>query len=313
MVISYNFADGIFLEHIHKMITKHIVFSLLAFLALGVVTSCEKEQNYVPDPVVPEPDTPEPQSPTGTIAGLFSVSPNLQVYFSQGNLQYQASTDTWRFADNQYDFVGNANSNISNSYSGWIDLFGWGTGMNPANVGENYSAYGSFTDWGVNVISNGMGNSWRTLSIEEWMYVFEGRNTPSGILYVRARVCGVNGIILFPDDWDWSTVVLHGINSDTGVYANNVIDDAEAWTILFENNGAVFLPASGYRSGRYVYFNETDDGYWSSSYYIRPPMVSILIQNVSVQAVGAGVIVAKVCASFAMLLSLFVANDESYL
>ena len=63
--------------------------------------------------------------PVGAINGLFTInSSGDQVYFSQGNLQYQASTDTWRFAENQYDIIGNANSNISPTYDGWIDLFG---------------------------------------------------------------------------------------------------------------------------------------------------------------------------------------------
>ena len=43
----------------------------------------------------------------GMLNGMFSVSNNTKVYFSQGNLQYQASTDTWRFATNQWDYVVN--------------------------------------------------------------------------------------------------------------------------------------------------------------------------------------------------------------
>jgi len=59
-------------------------------------------------------------------------------------LQYQASTDTWRFAEHQWDFVGDDtdgnvfendvkcnNALTSDSYDGWIDLFGWGTGQKP--------------------------------------------------------------------------------------------------------------------------------------------------------------------------------------
>ncbi len=65
--------------------------------------------------------------PGGALPGLFSVASGKRVKFSQGNLQYQASTDTWRFADHQYDFIGAANSNVSSTYDGWIDLFGWGT------------------------------------------------------------------------------------------------------------------------------------------------------------------------------------------
>lgn len=87
--------------------------------------------------------TSQPQAPQGAINGLFTINDNGdQVYFSQGNLQYQASTNTWRFAENQWDFVGTQNpnygdpggtipgsdnANISENYCGWIDLFGWGT------------------------------------------------------------------------------------------------------------------------------------------------------------------------------------------
>lgn len=39
--------------------------------------------------------------PDGVINALFSVSSTQKVYFSKGNLQYQASTKTWRFAENQ--------------------------------------------------------------------------------------------------------------------------------------------------------------------------------------------------------------------
>ena len=42
---------------------------------------------------------------------FFSVSAESRVVFSQGNLQYQATTDSWRFAENQTDYIGDANSN----------------------------------------------------------------------------------------------------------------------------------------------------------------------------------------------------------
>ena len=71
----------------------------------------------------PDGDTPDdPDIPAGALAGLFSISPSQQVRFSQGNLQYQASTNTWRFAANQWDCIGSANSNISPSYDGSVWL-----------------------------------------------------------------------------------------------------------------------------------------------------------------------------------------------
>ena len=57
--------------------------------------------------------------------GKFSVSSNKQVLFSKGNLQYQADPGSWRFAENQYDVIGEGNGDIAADYTGWIDLFGW--------------------------------------------------------------------------------------------------------------------------------------------------------------------------------------------
>lgn len=88
----------------------------------------------------PHPNT----APEGSIPALFSISETQQVFFSKGNLQYQASTNTWRFAEHQWDYVGGTyngqdygtvyengvkcdNSQISPAYNGWIDLFGWAT------------------------------------------------------------------------------------------------------------------------------------------------------------------------------------------
>ena len=53
----------------------------------------------------------------GLIKGEFSVSATQKVSFSQGNLQYRASTDTWRFAENQFVCIGENNSNISSTCS----------------------------------------------------------------------------------------------------------------------------------------------------------------------------------------------------
>ena len=225
-------------------------------------------------------------APTGAINGLFSVSASQQVYFSQGNLQYQASTNTWRFADNQYDYVGSTNSNISSTYSGWIDLFGWGTsgynhGANcyqPWSTSTSYSdyyAYGNYqynlydqtgqADWGYNSISNGgnQTNQWRTLTQPEWDYVFNTRTTTSGIRYAKAKVNNVNGVILLPDDWRSGTYSLNNTNS--GGYDSNVIT-ASQWSVL-EQAGAVFLPAAGSRYGTSV--NDVGIGsygdYWSAS------------------------------------------------
>jgi len=230
-----------------------------------------------------------PTPPTGATIGVFTVSETKQVYFSKGNLQYQASTNTWRFAENQWDYIGNDNSNISSSHSGWIDLFGWGTsGYNHGAVCyqpwststsyRDYYAYGIYTynlndrtgqaDWGCNAISNG-GNTtktWRTLTSEEWAYVFYTRSTPSGIRYAMAQVNEVNGVILLPDDWSSSNYSLSGTNDSWASYSSNNISKSD-WTNRLEANGAVFLPAAGCRYGTIAYNVSSYGHYWSSTAY----------------------------------------------
>ena len=223
--------------------------------------------------------------PNGILPGAFSINATQQVHFSQGNLQYRASTDTWRFAGNQYDYIGADNTNISSTYNGWIDLFGWGTSgydhgavcyqpWSTSTTNSDYDVYGSYmnnledqtgkADWGYNAISNG-GNSedlWRTLQGSEWQYLFNTRSTSSGIRYAKAQVNGVNGVILLPDNWSASTYSLNNTNNDSAEYTGNVIGKTD-WTDILEPNGAVFFPAAGNRNGTSVYSYSSD--YWSST------------------------------------------------
>ncbi len=217
----------------------------------------------------------------GALDGLFTINANGdRVYFSQGNLQYQASTGTWRFAENQYDYIGNAAGNTTAAadrptQSAWIDLFGYGTsgynhGANcyqpwsTSQIYINYYAYGDAAynlydqsgqaDWGYNAISNG-GNrensGWRTLTQPEWNYVFNTRSTMSGIRYAKANVNGVTGVILLPDNWTATTYALGNTNSSGADFTGNTITAAD-WTNVLEANGAVFLPAAGYRLDNWV-------------------------------------------------------------
>lgn len=228
------------------------------------------------------------ETPEGIINGKFSVSANQKVYFSKGNLQYQPSTCLWRFAEHQYDYIGNANSNIGQYCTSWIDLFGWGTSdfahgatcYQPYSTSQSYSdynAYGSSSknlydqtgqaDWGYNAISNGGNtiNSWRTLTKDEWAYLLQTRNTSSGKRYAKAQVSGKNGIILLPDNWSTSTYTLHNANSDNASFDSNVISSSD-WNTL-QSAGAVFLPAAGSRAGTSVSGSDASGYYWSSSCY----------------------------------------------
>ncbi|MBR1834120.1 MAG: hypothetical protein IJ785_01225 [Bacteroidales bacterium] len=203
--------------------------------------------------------------PQGALPGLFTINANGgQVRFSQGNLQYQASTDTWRFAEHQYDMVGNANSNISATYSGWIDLFGWGTGNNPTLASTNNSDYGTFVDWGVNAVSNGGGepNTWRTLTNSEWYYLRYTR-AGAGSKYAAATVNGVHGLVYLPDSWTLPEGCTFSAGTN-GWTANSYT--LSQWAEM-EASGAVFLPAAGCRWGTGVYSVGYYGYYWSSTPY----------------------------------------------
>lgn len=234
----------------------------------------------------------------GCINGVYSVSESKKVFFARGNLQYKASTSTWQLAPNQYDIIGNRNNNISETYNGWIDLFGWATsgyhnpsdpnnvnyhpwshsselsGYGPSNASGELTGNLANYDWGIyNQITtangNSTGNMWRTLTKDEWNYVFNERHasTVNGIpdaRFAKAYVNDIFGVILFPDDYTHPTGVEQptGINEEPNWNENNYnIAEFE----LMQAAGAVFLPATGKRYGTDV--NELNIGhYWSVTY-----------------------------------------------
>ena len=95
--------------------------------------------------------------------------------------------------------------------------------------------------------------------------MFNTRNTSSGIRYVKAQVNNVNGVILLPDDWSTGVYGLNYANDGCASFSSNVINTLQ-WVTL-ENAGAVFLPASGYRTGHEVYSEGAKGYYWSTTAY----------------------------------------------
>ena len=246
----------------------------------------------------------------GALSGKFSVSATKQVVFSQGNLQYQASTDTWRFAEQQWEYVGGKNTGvvyengekcsnklISDTYTGWIDLFGWGTGNAPTKYTGTNDDYTTFTDWGINKISNG-GNAdslWRTLTADEWNYLIRER-TNADSLFTYATVNGkvgttdvyIQGVLLLPDDWvtpdgltvkrllaagndvSWKTTTISAWYDAEGYeikvnepFTLNSYSDSQ-WQQL-EAAGAVFLPKTFYRDSTTVQDLNISGHYWSTT------------------------------------------------
>lgn len=229
--------------------------------------------------------------PEGVVDGLFTVtSGGVKVRFSQGNLQYKAtaaSGNKWRFATNQWDYVGDAtngnvyengvkcnNALISSTYSGWIDLFGWGTnGHNniyPYTNTQNESDYGvanrsgniASYEWGMKQIENGGNaddpNLWRTLTSAEWGHLLNLRTvnggSGNGYSYSYVMINNVSGLLLYNDDFYSQTVY------------NNRTDLTEV------PEGCVFLPGAGRRTpppaiGTATISEVGNVYYWTSSVY----------------------------------------------
>ena len=219
--------------------------------------------------------------------GVFSVSNSKLVTFSKGNLQYTQSTNTWSFASAQWDYIGTDNvtggsvsfdptygdSKEGTALADKVDLFGWSTSATHFGVSTSTyyydDYYGSFVDWGTNKIGSDAPNTWRTLTSNEWEYLLNNRPNASSLKGV-AQVNGVNGLILLPDNWNWTcpsgVTFKSGFHNNYGVeyYAAYQTFTTDQWSKL-EAAGAVFLPAAGGRGGSNVNRVQNSSDYWSAT------------------------------------------------
>lgn len=239
------------------------------------------------------------QSPfyaNGSSKSYFQVSAGLQVRFSAGNLQYTRYEDPgtgemtgkWRFAEHQYDMMQDNNENIGNYYTGWIDLFGWGTSGWNSGGGAAYEPYmttGTFkpggsndadllgtyanSDWGVynsaNIYygSNPSGlTSWRTLTNDEWNYLLNSRSNAANKKGL-ATVGTAHGLVLLPESWTLPTGCSFTAGTGSGYSTNSYT--LEQWDLM-ENAGAIFLPSSGYRNGTSVEDTPGYGYYWTATH-----------------------------------------------
>jgi hypothetical protein len=231
------------------------------------------------------------ENPTGMLIGEFSLSSTKKAHFSKGNLQWTSllshsyidnnnvlqtnGEGTYRFAEHQWDFVGDGgttagnvsdgnNTLISATYTGWIDLFGWGTGTNPYLSITEQSAYSTWHDWSKHAIYNGgnVAGTWYTMQRDEFLSVAGGDN--SGL----ATVDGVKGVIFIPDNFvdpmknkGNNAFIIYRVEHN---WTSNVYD-SDGWKEM-EAVGVVFLPAAGYRYGTsfyHIYDNNVVLAYYS--------------------------------------------------
>ena len=190
----------------------------------------------------------------------------------------------WRFAPKQYSFYGpqaNADAYTSKQVGSVIDLFSYGSSGFNYEDGRVYKPWaydvtvyndyygpssGGLTlsgksDWAAQTIQGADPQiEWRTPAIDELEYMSAISNItrPGGeILFGSARVAGIKGVVLLPDDWVLPagfTDFVPGLNeeSETNYMVVNNNYTADEWELL-EAAGAIFLPTTGIITRRSEY------------------------------------------------------------
>ena len=191
---------------------------------------------------------------TNLVQKPFSVSSSKRVYFSPGNLQYTQSTGKWSFAPYQYTCLGLA--------GGIWELFGFGTGENPTATTVTFNDISDLTFWDNNAITY-QGNTypagtWHILSDDKWRYVLNTRPNAAQ-RKGAATVNNIKGYVLLPDEWNVPAGL--AFTANTNNFAVNMFSDVE-WAKM-EAEGAVFLPATGWRYEYGLTDYKTAGHYWA--------------------------------------------------
>ena len=239
--------------------------------------------------------------PEGALSGQFSIAEGKKAYIATSNLWAYVTNgvrDTnfglngWKLAEHQYDFIGSA-ANWANfdSYTGWIDLFGFSTTANDHGITvstDDTVDYGGTDAGWTDCMADA---SWRTITADEGVYLFMQRKNAAylfamGTVYVGPDNEKIKGLIFLPDDFvtpdgcsfqsmgsrgfNWNSYewYRHGMTSDLFDSGNNTYNADGAsngsggdWADM-EAAGAVFWPMAGIRDGSTVTYG---GAYWSGS------------------------------------------------
>ena len=248
---------------------------------------------------LPLPDAPDAEyavKNSDNVLSQFTVNANgKKVYFSKANLRFVGfnnNTGSWSFHENQVDAssawpeYGDNNIDIPSGES-TNDRFAWGLYGNHGMYEDDWPAIttnlskADGNDWGCAFSeTSSEGDNWRTLTIDEWNYLFNGRSQQKRFLKVTLKMEGtpnaVQGILLFPDDYvepaGLTKTFTYNFNTSASTGSCYVVADgdkfvnAKVYTDPTSNSykmlaaGAVFLPAAGYRIQQ-----------WYQMYYCHQP------------------------------------------
>lgn len=236
------------------------------------------------DPNIPDPN-PNPDPSTANGIGVFSVAEGKTISFAPGNLQYNAvqgshlradsttGKGTWRFAENQWDYVGYDNEKIAENYDGWIDLFGWGTsGYNNTANDPNaifYQPWSTNTNpiSSIKIDSTLNCDSYEITGECEWEYTY-GNSSVNTYGYGPSTNMQDDGLYGPNAYYDWG---VYNAISNGGNQAGSwrSLTEAEWEYLLNTRKNAQFLRSSATVNGVYGYvllpdnFKKPSDITWS--------------------------------------------------
>lgn len=236
----------------------------------------------------------------------FAVSATKNVHFTQGNLQWIGTNDAdategyWKIADSQYSYLGAANakgeSNESGSKlnAGSVDLFGWGEVEAPflcsskngdyqpsittanvelpeeANWATKFNnGVALYTDKDADIAYPKVGGAYCVLSKAEWQYLFAHQYW--GFAAVSVNGSTVNGLVICPSSIDTdekaSAILSTWYKSSANQTGKTAAFSENALTQnTIDENGLLFLPAAGFRSGAGAPSSVSTYGnYWSTT------------------------------------------------
>ena len=214
------------------------------------------------------------------------VGATKMVMFDDGNIQhsYSPAEDdyypavNWTTGEHQLDCISNPNtcdgalfdnSQISSTYGGYYDLFGWGTSgkaygasaYQPYETSTASTSYGNGlndlnadSDWGANYTESAL----RTITASEWSYLLFERTDAAKLMRI---VCIYDGTVN-----NGVTAPIYGLLI-MPEYSDELAKDrisAEEFNEL-EYMGGIFLPANGYRRGAAVIYDGFEGYYWTAT------------------------------------------------
>lgn len=178
--------------------------------------------------------------PVAPATSKFTVDSNgTTVEFAPGNLYWNGSA--FKFETNQWDYQNTWNASHLSHFK-WSNAY--------ITITTDYSYGGNLFCASGFTVNGDSHNDWRTLSEDEWDYLFYSRANASNLCAWKELDNGAyKGLVILPD------------GSDADVMSNiTTTDDLAIYR-------AVFLPPAGYRLGLVVSNAGSSGYYWLSSPY----------------------------------------------